>query len=150
MAVDHCTSKCIGIHSSLSGNRFEALESLRQGVHEHFRGFDEGIAVGLAIRHNHGGAYLSDDFQAELAFLGMACSPSFVREPEGNGVVERFITTLKENLLWVHRFATVAELIEALRQFQRRYNEQWLIERHGYRSPAQVRRDLTAPIPAVA
>ena len=27
---------------------------------------------------------------------------------------------------------------------------EWLIERHGYRSPAPVRRDLTAPIPAVA
>ena len=26
---------------------------------------------------------------------------SFVREPEGNGVVERFIRTLKENSLWV-------------------------------------------------
>src|SRR5262249_9194005 len=32
------------------------------------------------------GGYLSDDFQAELAFLGMTSSPSFVREPEGNGV----------------------------------------------------------------
>ena len=95
-------------------------------------------------------AYLSDDFPAELAFLGMASSPSFVREPEGNGVAERFIRTLKENLLWVRHFATVVELIEALQEFQRRYNEQWLIERHGYRSPAQVRRDLTARIPAVA
>jgi hypothetical protein len=27
---------------------------------------------------------------------------------------------------------------------------EWLIERHGYRSPVQVRRDLTAPIPSVA
>ena len=26
VAVDHCTSECIGIHASLSGNRFEALE----------------------------------------------------------------------------------------------------------------------------
>ncbi|HXH12505.1 MAG TPA: hypothetical protein VNP04_22395 [Alphaproteobacteria bacterium] len=24
------------------------------------------------------------------------------------------------------------------------YNERWLIERHGYRSPAQVRRDFVA------
>jgi transposase InsO family protein len=93
---------------------------------------------------------MSDDFQRELSFLGMTRSPSFVREPEGNGVAERFIRTLKENLQWVHHFATVADLIEALQEFKRRYNEQWLIERHGYRSPAQVRRYLTAPIPAVA
>ena len=103
----------------------------------------------ILLRYS-GNPYMSDDFQQELSFLGMTSSPSFVREPEGNGVAERFIRTLKENLLWVRHFATVVELIEALREFRRRYNERWLIERHGYRSPAQVRRDLTAPIPAVA
>ena len=70
VAVDHCTAECIGIHASKSGNRFEALEPLRQGVREHFGGFDKGIAAGLAIRHDHGSAYMSDDFQQELAFLG--------------------------------------------------------------------------------
>jgi transposase InsO family protein len=150
VAVDHCTAECIGIHASLSGNRFEALEPLRQGVHEHFGGFDEGIAAGLAIRHDHGSASMSDHFQQELAFLGLTSSPSFVREPEGNGVAERFIRTLKENLLWVQHFATVAELVEALRQFKRRYNEQWLIARHGYRTPSQVRRDQARRAPAVA
>jgi putative transposase len=84
---------------------------------------------------------MSDDFQRELSFLGMTSSPSFVREPEGNGIAERFIRTLKENLLWVRTFATIAELVEALRQFRRQYNEQWLIERHGYRSPSQARLD---------
>jgi hypothetical protein len=91
---------------------------------------------------------MSYDFQ-QLTFLGMASSPSFVREPEGNGVAERFIRTLKENLLWVRHFATVVELIEALRQF-RRYNDQWLIERHGDRTPSQVRRDQARRAPAVA
>ena len=95
VAVDHCTCECIGIHASKSGNRFEALEPLRQGVREHFGGFERGVAAGLAIRHDHGSAYMSDDFQRELTFLGMASSPSFVREPEGNGVAERFIRTLK-------------------------------------------------------
>jgi transposase InsO family protein len=141
VAVDHCTGECVGIHAAKSGNRFEALEPIRQGVREQFGGFDRDVASGLAIRHDHGSAYMSDDFQRELGFLGMTSSPSFVREPEGNGVAERFIRTLKENLLWVEHFATVAESIAALRVFKRRYNEQWLIERHGYRTPAQARAD---------
>ena len=33
-----------------------------------------------------------------------------MRAPEGNGGVERFIRTLKENLLWVRRFATIEDL----------------------------------------
>lgn len=139
VAVDHCTGECVGIHAARSGNRFEALEPIRQGVREQFGGVDRDIASGLAIRHDHGSAYMSDDFQQELTFLGMTSSPSFVREPEGNGVAERFIRTLKENLLWVEHFATVAESVAALRVYKRRYNEQWLIERHGYRTPAQAR-----------
>jgi transposase InsO family protein len=145
VAVDHCTCECIGLHAAKKGDRFEALEPIRQGVREHFGGFDRGIARDLTIRHDHGSAYMSDDFQRELKFLGMTSLPSFVREPEGNGIAERFIRTLKENLLWIRPFATVAELVEALREFRRRYNEQWLIERHGFRTPAQARADWTRP-----
>jgi hypothetical protein len=90
-----------------------------------------------------------NDFLRELAFLCMASTPSFVREPEANGDAERFGKLLIVNLLWVHHSVTVVALAEARRKFRRRYNERWLIEQHGYRSPDQVRRDLTAPIPAV-
>jgi putative transposase len=141
VAVDHCTCECVGLHAARRGNRFEALEPLRQGVREHFGRFEAKAAEGLTIRHDHGSNYLSDDFQRELRVLGMTSSPSFVREPEGNGVAERFIRTLKENLLWVRHFASVAELVVALREFRRLYNEQWLIERHGYRTPSQARLD---------
>ena len=55
---------------------------------------------------------MSDAVQQELAFLGVASSPAFVRAPEGNGCAERFIRTLKENLLWVRRFETIEELPE--------------------------------------
>ena len=37
---------------------------------------------------------MSDAFQQELGFLGIASSPAFVRAPEGNGCAERFIRTL--------------------------------------------------------
>jgi transposase InsO family protein len=142
VAIDHCTCECVGLHAAKRGNRFEALEPLRQGVREHFGRFEAKAACGLVIRHDHGSNYLSDDFQRELEFLGMTSSPSFVREPEGNGCAERFIRTLKENLLWVRAFATAEELAEALSEFKRTYNERWLIERHGHRTPAQARRDL--------
>jgi putative transposase len=49
--------------------------------------------------HDHGSQYVSDYFQAELTFLGITSSPAFVRESEGNGIAERFIRTLKEQLL---------------------------------------------------
>ena len=52
---------------------------------------------------------------------------------------ERFIRTLKENLLWVRIFDSVEELRQALLAFRETYNTTWLIERHGFRTPAAVR-----------
>jgi putative transposase len=83
VAVEHCSAECVGIHASRSASRFEALEPIRQGVRQRFGGFAKGIAAGLAVRQDHGSPYLSHDFQKELAFLGMASSPAFVRAPEG-------------------------------------------------------------------
>src|SRR4030095_2944170 len=122
VAVDHCSAECVGIHAARRATRFEALEPLRQGVRACFGAFAEGVARGLELRHDHGSQFVADDYQRELAFLGVASSPAFVREPEGNGCVERLIRTLKENLLWVRRFETIEELRLALHAFKRTYN----------------------------
>ncbi len=150
IAVDHCTQECIGIHAARPGTRFEALEPLRQGLREHFDGYEADLARGLALRHDHGSQYLSDHFQEELRFLGIRSSPSFVAAPEGNGCAERFIRTLKEQLLWVEHFETVEELRQALLAFKQRYNQHWLVERHGHRTPAAVREALSPRTGAAA
>ena len=131
-------------------DRLECLEAIRQGIRERFGAFAKDIAHGLALRHDHGSQYVSHHFQSEIRFLGLASSPAFVREPEGNGCAERFIRVLKENLLWVRRFDTVEELRLALIAFKQTYNQTWIIERHGYRTPAQVRADQLGPMPMAA
>ena len=141
VAIDHHSAECVGLHAARRGTRFEALEPLRQGVRQHFGGFAKGIAAGLSLRHDHGSQYMSDTFQNELKFLGIESSPAFVRAPEGNGCAERFIRTLKENLLWVRTSATVEELRQALLEFRETYNATWLIERHGFRPPSAARHD---------
>jgi putative transposase len=141
-AIDHCTAECVGIHVVKKANRFEALEPIRQGLRQYFGGFSAGAATGLRLRHDHGSVYMSDDFQNEIKFLGIEPSPAFVRQPEGNGCIERFFRTLKEQLLWVRRFRDLDELRVALYEFRNRYNENWIIERLGYRTPLQARRDF--------
>ena len=145
VAVEHANSEIIGIHAARSANRFEALEPVRQGVHRCFGSIAPGVARGLKLRHDHGSNYMSGDFQSEIKCLGIEASPSFVREPEGNGVAERFIRTLKENLLWVRTFKTIEDLRAELVAFARRYNETWLVARHGYKTPSRVREQQTTP-----
>ena len=71
---------------------------------------------------------MSDDFHSELRFLGIASSPAFVRQPEGNGCIERFVSTLKEQLLWVRDFTTLEELAELLEQFRQCDNDHWVLD----------------------
>ena len=132
------------MHAAHHGTRFEALEPIPQGVREHFGSFAKGVARGLSVRHDHGSQSMSRVFQDEVAFLGARRSPAFVRAPEGNGYAERFIRTLKENLLWVRTFDMIEELRQALLAFKDTYNITWLIGRLGHRTAA-VRRDLLSP-----
>lgn len=139
---DHCTCELMGIHAALVADRFQAITTLQQATRKAFGSVEKGVAAGLKLRHDNGSQFVSRAFQAELRFLGMESSPSFVRAPEGNGCIERFWRTLKEQLLWIQTFATVDELNQALRTFQEHYNWHWLIGRHGHRAPAVVRKDL--------
>jgi len=150
IAVDHCSGEFVGTHASSSASRWEALEPIRQGVTRHFGGVEPDTALGLILRHDHGSNYMSDDFQSEIACFGITSSPAFVRQPEGNGVAERAIRTLKEQLIWVRHFATVEDLRQALAEFAARYNASWLRERHGYKTPDQIRAEQKALAPQAA
>ena len=70
--------------------------------------------------------------------------------PEGNGCAERFVRILKENLLWVRTFRTVEELRQALLEFKRTYNENGIIQRHSYKTPAQLRLEQSQALPLAA
>ena len=139
VVVDHCSGEFIATHASSSASRWEALEPVRQGVTLHFGGVGPNVAKGLTLRHDHGSNYMSEDFQNEIKCFGMVSSPAFVRQPEGNGVAERAIRTIKEQFLWVRHFETVEELRAALADFAAQYNASWLRQRHGYKTPNQIR-----------
>jgi putative transposase len=144
--VDHCTAECLGLHAAEHATRFEATEPLRHAVPVAFGAYDQDRAAGLKLRHDHGSQFISEHFQAELRFLGIESSPAFVRQPEGNGCSERFIRTLKEQLLWIETFDTLAELQAALDAFRQRYNNGWLVEKHGFKTPAAARAALASGI----
>ena len=76
-----------------------------------------------------------------MKWLGCTISPSYVGEPECNGVAERFMRTLKEQCIYLHQFRTLEEARQVIAEFIARYNAEWLIERLGYRTPAQARAD---------
>jgi transposase InsO family protein len=140
-AIDHHTDELLGWHTAKLGDRWAALEPIRQGVAHAFGGVAKDLARGLRIRCDWGPQYIADAWIAEVKWLGMTISPSYVGEPECNGVIERFMRTLKEQCLYLHRFESLAQARGIIAAFIHRYNHEWLIERLGHRTPAQARAD---------
>ena len=81
-AVDHCASDVVGWHVAKKGDRWAALEPVRQGVRAHMGGFDKAIALGLGLRHDWGSQYRARQFQAEIKWLGIRSTPAYVGEPK--------------------------------------------------------------------
>ena len=142
MAIDHCSEDIVGWHVAKKGDRWAALEPIRQGVRMHCGGYARRIALGLGLRHDWGPQYTADQFLGELRWLGMRSTPSYVGEPQCNGVAERWMRTLKEECLYLHDFESLEQARQVIDEFVRRYNEQWILERHAYQTPAQVRQAL--------
>jgi putative transposase len=140
-AIDHHTDELLGWHVAKLGDRWAALEPIRQGVRHAFQGFSKEVARGLKIRCDWGPQYIADAWINEVKWLGITISPSYVGEPECNGVIERFMRTLKEQCIYLHRFQSLAEAQRLIEAFIHRYNTEWLIERLGHRTPAQARAD---------
>jgi len=137
--VDHGIAEVVGWHAAKLGDRWAALEPIRQGVHYAFGAFAKEIGRGLHLRCDWGPQYIADAWIQEVKWLGLTIAPSYVGEPQCNGVIERFIRTLKEQCLYLHRFASLAEAKTIIGEFIARYNTEWLIERLGYRTPAEAR-----------
>jgi transposase InsO family protein len=55
--------------------------------------------------------------------------------------MERFIRTLKEECLHVHDFRSLEEARAVIEAFIECYNREWLLERHGHRTPTEVRQE---------
>jgi transposase InsO family protein len=139
-AVDHWSAECIGAHVAKLGDRFAALEPISTGLTRIFGGVDADIARGLSLRMDHGSQYLSDHFLNQIRFWGIRPSFAFVEEPQTNGVAERFNRTLKEQIIYGRIYRNVEELRAAVGQFVETYNHHWRIEKRGYLTPVEARR----------
>ena len=137
-AVEHWNAECVGWHIAKTGDRFAALQPLSMAIKQRFGSVGIGVARGLTLRMDNGSQYLSDHFQNQIKFWGIAPSFAFVSQPQTNGVAERFNKTLKEQVIYGRNYRNIEELRIAVTAFMERYNQLWLVEKLGFRSPNQA------------
>ena len=139
-AVEHWNAECVGWHVCKRGDRFAAMEPILMGLTEHCGSPRAEVGQGLSLRMDHGTQYLSDHFQNQLRHFGITSSFAFLKQPETNGVVERFFRTLKEQVIYKTTFRSIPELRKAVETFVELYNHQWRLEKNGYLSPCEARK----------
>jgi putative transposase len=137
--VEHWNAEALGWHVTERGDRFAAVQAVGMAVKRLFGTLAAGAARGVMPRHDHGSAFMADHFQKQIRFWGVAPSYAFVAEPETNGVAERFLRTLKEQIVHGRVYQTIDEVRAAVRLFIDGYNAAWLIEKNGLKSPLGAR-----------
>ena len=138
-AVEHWNGECVGMYVCKRGTRFNAVQPVMEGVQSIFGSVDRDVALGLALRLDHGSANCSEHFQGEIHRLGIKPSFSFVEEPQTNGVVERFNRTLKEQVVYGKVFKNIDEVRQAMLEFRNNYNRYWRLEKLSFITPLEAR-----------
>jgi putative transposase len=139
--TDHWNSECMGWHVAKRGDRYAAMEALRQAVRNGCEVLAKGVARGITLRPDHGSVFTSNVYRNEARYWGFGFCYSLVGEPETNGVEERFHRTMKEQCIHGRIFKNIEEVRETIREFVEKYNNDWLLEKLGYRSPKEARKD---------
>src|SRR6185312_1827841 len=97
--IEHWNAEALGWHVAKRGDRYAAVQAVGMAVRNVFGHVSPSAARGVALRHDHGSAFLAEHFHNQIRFWGMIPSYAFVGEPETNGVIERFFRTLKEQIV---------------------------------------------------
>lgn len=140
--IEHWNAECLGWHVTKTGNRFAAIEALTQALERVYGNTGPGVARGLKLRIDHGSQFISDGFMNQSRYWGIGISKGFVREPETNGVIERFHRTFKEQIVHGRAYHNLEDFRRAVECFISTYNENWLLEKLDYLSPLEARKAL--------
>ena len=80
--IEHWNAEALGWHVAKRGDRYAAVQALGMAVRTVFGHVSPSAARGLALRHDHGSAFLAEHFHNQIRFWGMTPSYAFVGEPE--------------------------------------------------------------------
>jgi len=114
------------------------LAPLARALEEQF-GRPQDVPDGLELRSDHGPQYTGGDCSQLIAQWRLDHTFAPVGRPTGNAVAERFILTMKSELIWTRDWDTAAELRDALRCWLEVYHHERPHQALGWKTPAEKR-----------
>jgi putative transposase len=114
-------------------------------------GCPTAVPDGLELRTDHGPQYTGADCEDLCRRWRLDHTFAPVGRPTGNAVAERFIQTLKVELLWTRDWESLDELRAAVIAWLREYNFERPHQALGWQTPAERRaQSLGCPVGAAA
>jgi putative transposase len=98
-----------------------------------------GLALGLELRTDRGPQFTGESCRALCRSWGIRHTLAPAGRPTGNAVAERFILTLKTELLWTRDWESLEELRDAVYGWIPSYNEKRPHQALGWMTPAEKR-----------
>jgi putative transposase len=126
------------------------LASVEQSLREAF-GEPSSVPIDLELRTDHGPQYTGADCADLVRRWGLTHTFAPVGRPTGNAVVERFIRTMKEEVIWLRDWNTAAELREAITAWLVKYHTRRAHQSLGWMTPSEYRTaHLSKPVAQAA
>jgi putative transposase len=114
-------------------------------------GAPDDVPDGVEVRTDHGPQYTGADCDELCRRWYLLHTFAPVGRPTGNAVVERFIRTLKEELIWLRDWDSADELRLAIASWLRHYNGKRPHQALNWQTPDERRAErLAAPVAVAA
>jgi putative transposase len=118
--IDCCTREIVGWDLSLRCRTDEAIAALERAVLERLPAGSRGC--GLTLTTDNGTQFTSTRFIATLGRLGITHRRTAYNHPEGNGLIERFHRSLKEEEVWLNEYRSLEEARDSVARYLHQYN----------------------------
>ena len=114
VVLDWHTKKVVGHYAGLQARAWHWLVALNRAVN---RQFPDGVSdQGLNLMADNGCQPTALAFLRACAAMGIRQAFTSYNNPKGNADTERFLRTLKEELVWLHEWTSPAVFFAALDQ----------------------------------
>ena len=143
--IDCCTRDIVGWDLSLRCRTQEAIAAVERAVLEQMA--DGSRHYGLVLNTDNGTQFTSTGFLETLSRLGIAHRRTAFNHPEGNGMIERFHRSLKEEEIWVNEYRSLEEARQSIGRWIEEYNHDRPHRALGNRTPREARAGFAQPQP---
>jgi len=141
--VDCGDRSLLAIQATKQQDSPAVLAPVREALEASFQ-TPENVPSDLELRTDHGSQYTGGDCEQLCREWRLDHTLAPVGRPTGNAVAERFIRTLKEELIWLRDWESLSELQAALATYRAQYNTGRPHQALAWQTPAERRSERLA------